>query len=569
MYFASAAADATSNEFVDWTLANTSDPLVVSKGASSANLTISVTNDDVPEGVEKIALTFDEDRFIGEVIAASGSQSVLAVTDESGDKCYPAGDLTIGSTTTQHFHHNTDGTNEVINALIKGGSVQITSGFDSDNDRLTIKGETATNSTNLRTYSDVSFATGGKSYVFDIDYTLTSGVMKILIDEDESTDDEITAAHLVEFFNDYVQLIVEDFSDTTTRDVVFTLGDAQAWDKHEDKTVHYYRFVEDLGGTETGGNDTNNDGINFPPAFNAAKNTLYFGVPGYLATVTSKAENDFLAEKFKINGEPTAGWLGGANRTAAPPGIAASDWPANILGPNDRNKESDLETGFKFGWVNGPEKGQLFWSGLGGCGDPIAASSNTQVDIFPYKSASDGDTYTQDEDDVRAGKQSDGFCNYNFGSTWPAVTDQDIAALRCIEQTPTFNGQAHGKDSPYQMTYGYNYSSELDNEGRVNPDANTYRFSNFGCGKAQHTFNEPNYWKHKEYFVQLTGLGAGGRTWNDLPEDPNLQTNEGSLIYNVKGYYVEWGGKNAPFAFTGKKLSQTNTVTPYKCQVAH
>ena len=58
--------------------------------------------------------------------------------------------------------------------------------------------------------------------------------------------------------------------------------------------------------------------------------------------------------------------------------------------------------------------------------------------------------------------------------------------------------------------------------------------------------------------------------WNDLRNDPNKQTEAKKKIYNIKGYYVEWGGPaGGTWGFDGLKLSQTNTVTPYKCQVSH
>ena len=565
--FASAAVGDT-NTFIDWSFAD--NPLTVTQGSSSANLTLNLTNDSVPEGTEKIEISFVAADFIGEALAGTPDSTTLTVTDEEADLCYPAGNLTIGTSSSDHFH-DTNETDSVTGELITGGSVQISDGFNKDTDSLVIKDKTADADSplNVVEYSNISFTVGSKTYVFDANYTETSGVMLLTIDPAGSNPDSISSTHLVKFFKEKVLFETDDFSETQTRKIIFTLGNAQAWNQHEDGSTHYYRFVE--SGTEddseSGGNGTNNDGINFIPAFNNAKDSTYFGVPGYLATVTSKAENDFLAEKFKIDGQPSAGWLGGSNHATAPTGISASDWPSsNVLGPTDETSATDLKTGFKYGWVNGPDKGKLFWSGLGGCGDPINASSNTQVDIFP-KNNDDDDG---DEDDVRTSPQTNGRCYYNFGDDWLAVTNQTIAALRCVAQEADFNGQDHSANSPYQMTYGYDYDNELLN-GRVNSSANTYRFSNFGCAKKEHTFNEPNYWKKKEYFVQLTGLAAGGRTWNDLSNDPNLQTNDSSLIYNVKGYYLEFGGANtdSTWGFSGKKLSQTNTVTPYKCQVSH
>ena len=138
LYFSSAAADATSNQFIDWTFASSSNPL--SASGSSATLVLNLKDDSVPEGIEKIAITFDEDKLIGEVIAASGSQSILETSDDAAsDFCYPAGDLTIGDSGDDHFH-DTIGDDDVSGADIKGGSIQITDGFQTS-DRLTVTGE--------------------------------------------------------------------------------------------------------------------------------------------------------------------------------------------------------------------------------------------------------------------------------------------------------------------------------------------------------------------------------------------------------------------------------------------
>ena len=119
------------------------------------------------------------------------------------------------------------------------------------------------------------------------------------------------------------------------------------------------------------------------------------------------------------------------------------------------------------------------------------------------------------------------------------------------------------------MTYGYNYDNELEN-GRVKPSKNTYRYSNFGCGTSDDKFHQPDFSSNDEYYVQLTGLAIGGKMWNDLRNDPNRQTADAKKIYDIYGYYVEWGGpSDGDWGFDGLKLSQTNTVTPYKCQVSH
>ena len=103
------------------------------------------------------------------------------------------------------------------------------------------------------------------------------------------------------------------------REISITLIDAD----YLPATQHFYRFVT-------------KPGIAWTTAKAEAESTMYFGLRGYLATVTSQAENDFIRLKTK-----GVGWIG------------ASDNP----------------TEGEWRWVTGPEgledngKGRLFWKG--------------------------------------------------------------------------------------------------------------------------------------------------------------------------------------------------------------
>lgn len=95
-------------------------------------------------------------------------------------------------------------------------------------------------------------------------------------------------------------------------------------------TGHYYKYVSNLG-------------ITWQAAKIAAENSDYYGLQGYLATLTSAEETQLCGEQAE-----GAGWIGG----------------------------SDAETEDTWKWVTGPEAGSTFWFGDGG--------GNTNGTDYPY-----------------------------------------------------------------------------------------------------------------------------------------------------------------------------------------
>lgn len=121
----------------------------------------------------------------------------------------------------------------------------------------------------------------------------------------------------VEQYEDALQSITFETTATASkqRQISFTIGKALYFDP----TQHFYEFVKA-------------EGITWHDAKDAASGKSFYGRQGYLATVTSEQENNFVTEKSR-----GAGWLGA----------------------NDENSEGVWE------WVTGPETGQQFWQGDG------------------------------------------------------------------------------------------------------------------------------------------------------------------------------------------------------------
>ena len=111
------------------------------------------------------------------------------------------------------------------------------------------------------------------------------------------------------------------------RTITVTVGDDLGSSLYYSGTDHYYEFVS--------AHD-----IDWTAAKPAAESKSYSGLNGYLATVSSSGENDFISSK--LSGE---GWMGA----------------------------SDANTENAWFWVTGPEAGTQFWQGVtngnvvGGC----------------------------------------------------------------------------------------------------------------------------------------------------------------------------------------------------------
>ncbi|OYU79500.1 MAG: lectin [Flavobacterium sp. BFFFF1] len=112
-----------------------------------------------------------------------------------------------------------------------------------------------------------------------------------------------------------------------TREFSISVGQANYLPSNE----HYYAYVPVLG-------------ITWNDAKNAASLTTYYGLQGYLATITA-------ADEAQLSGEQAAGagWIGG----------------------------SDVESEGTWKWMTGPENGTVFWNGGANGSSPNFANWNS------------------------------------------------------------------------------------------------------------------------------------------------------------------------------------------------
>lgn len=137
---------------------------------------------------------------------------------------------------------------------------------------------------------------------------------------------EVDYADLISAVND---VVFQSSSATISGDKYFsiTLGEAN----YLPLTDHYYLYVS-------------SSGISWTNARTAAAASDYYGLQGYLATITSQEEADLCGEQAA-----STGWIGG----------------------------SDSETEGVWKWMTGPEEGVVFWNGQANGSSPNYANWNT------------------------------------------------------------------------------------------------------------------------------------------------------------------------------------------------
>ena len=137
---------------------------------------------------------------------------------------------------------------------------------------------------------------------------------------------------------------------------------------------HWYEFIFSQAG------------INFNNAFAAATGGSYLGLPGYLATVTSQAEQDFLITlaiyPTGATGNEVDASTGANGAVVSVAGLRALAW----LGGAETSTEGTYQ------WINGPETGLVFWTRGQGGSAPAGVYANFFTPDEPNNSPPAGES---------------------------------------------------------------------------------------------------------------------------------------------------------------------------------
>ncbi|MBV9791226.1 MAG: hypothetical protein JOZ51_23730, partial [Chloroflexi bacterium] len=230
---------------------------------------------------------------------AAGTPPVLTVSDTT---TYGAGTAPVIVAPTLTI---TDDDTETLD----GVRVNLDTNFVAATDRLGISGQ--------------GTATSGMVSGLSWNYTTTTGVLTV--SGDASTATYQSVLRQVTFYTTGTPAL-------NARSVRFTLGSSLA----NPVNGHFYEFISQPG-------------VSWSASRTAAATNSLFGLQGYLVTITSAAEMDFIQSKVAGNG-----WI------AATDEVSEGDWR----------------------WAAGPEAGTAFWSGSE-FGTPVNGAYNHWSDGEP------------------------------------------------------------------------------------------------------------------------------------------------------------------------------------------
>ena len=314
----------------------------VSTNINSINFNYPVVDGDTQENVVNIDIAFQsknnsERQLNFDKSVFLRNKNITTNTGNCDDRCpnsiKPFSDYNVSS--------NTSFWNPTANN-VPSARVIIEEGFDTDEDKLKWDSDLAT------------------TYGLTVSFSSVTGVLSIT--------GTTTAANYQNFLREvrYVNTndtpANRDVSNDPDRKIILALGAdvCSPVPRIVGTTSHFYcyqtRTSGGSGSWDPGGFISNNDWYWWGEAEAEAEASRYYNLRGYLATVTSSAENDYIKDRIRrIDNTLPAGWIGG----------------------------SDVGSENTWRWMGGPEEGQAFFSDDNNCNNdswviPWAGACNAE-----------------------------------------------------------------------------------------------------------------------------------------------------------------------------------------------
>lgn len=340
-------------------------------------------------------------------------------------------------------------------------------------------------------------------------YDAESGILEFDAGAGNTLSGEVWTQVIKQARYSYQDLVSEAAAYTKSRTIISSLGQATPFYPPDDTSgkPHFYKFVTDT---------SSDSDIDWPDARDEAiaASNKSCGLQGYLATITSEEENDFIFSRLsQDDGTIAAGWIGGT---------AHADWDETPGSASDLFQDSDNTPG-TFRWIDGPEHGSIFYkySYTGGEHSDSARKKRRRTGRYVRKDPAGQQCLASDESSNASTDQTD--------------LDRFVVGFDPLPSTST--NKCRPRPGPLcddLDLWFHNFQVGIDDDG----DCVTTSGSS-----TDPVMDEPNDSQKsgtREYFVQITGNTVGYGTWNDLrwnyeATDPNGQ-------HKIHGYYVEYGG---------------------------
>jgi len=340
-------------------------------------------------------------------------------------------------------------------------------------------------------------------------YDAESGILEFDAGAGNNLSGEVWTQVISQVRYSYQDLVSETMAYIKSRTIVSSLGEATPFYPPDDPSgkPHFYKFVTDT---------SSDSDIDWPDARDAAiaAGNKSCGLQGYLATITSEEENNFIFSRLsQDDGTIAAGWIGGTSH---------ADWDEVPGSASDLFQDSD-NTPNTFRWIDGPEHGSIFYK--------YSYTGSAHSDSEREKRRRTGRYVRKDP----AGQQ----CLASDESSEADISQTNLGRFAVGFDPLPGNSTNKCRPRPGPLCedlnlWFHNFQIEIDDDG----DCVTT-----GSSSTDPIMREPNDYHEsgsREYFVQITGNTVGYGTWNDLRWD--YEANDPDGQHKIHGYYVEYGG---------------------------